>query len=210
MSKKRTPPSPAVKRLSLYLRQLQQLAEQKIEKISSREFARHIDLSDAQVRKDLGYFGQFGRRGVGYSVQALIEQLRRILGTDKRWNVVLVGAGNLGRALIRYRGFRQKGFRFVAAFDVASSKIGKRLGNVTVRSVDELEKVVRRRNVRLAVVAVPPNAAQQVTDRLRDAGVTGILNFAPTTLKVGEGVTVEPVDLAAQLEQLCFRVGDRA
>jgi len=210
MSRKRTPPTPAVKRLSLYLRQLQQLAEQKIEKVSSGELARHLGLSDAQVRKDLGYFGQFGRRGVGYHVRALIEQLRQILGTDKAWNVVLVGAGDLGRALIRYRGFRQKGFRFVAAFDVASSKIGKRVGNVTIRGIDELEQVVRRYRVRLAVVTVPTQAAQQVTDRLCGAGVTGILNFAPITLRVNGRVTVGPVDLAAQLEQLCFRAGGGA
>lgn len=200
-----SPPRPAVKRLSLYLRQLEQLAAGDTESVSSRQLAQSLRVTDAQVRKDLACFGQFGRRGVGYSVSGLIESLRHILGTDKIWNVVLVGAGDLGRALLRYRGFANKGFRFVAAFDVSSAKVGKMAGDVQIRHIDDLEEVVREYGVKLAVVAVPAEAAQKVTDLVYAAGITGILNFAPTILHAPPHVTVLGVDLAARLEQLSFR-----
>ena len=201
------PPNPAVQRLSLYLRQLEQAAGDGVDNISSRQMARSLSVTDAQVRKDLAYFGQFGRRGVGYRVEALIESLRHILNTDRTWNVVVVGAGDLGRALMRYRGFTRKGFRFVAAFDVLPGKIGRTVGDVPILDVSELPAVARKHHVKLAVVAVPPSAAQQVTDLLCKAGVAGILNFAPTTLATAPGVAVATVDLAAHLEQLSFRAG---
>jgi redox-sensing transcriptional repressor len=194
-----------VLRLSLYLRQLEHLAAEGREKVSSTQLAKSLHATDAQVRKDLGYFGQFGRRGVGYPVAPLIEVLRHILGTDRVSNVVVVGAGDLGRALMRYRGFARKGFRFVAAFDVAPGKIGRKVGDVPVLPIGQLEDIVRRHRVKLAVVAVPVDAAQQVTDRLCRAGVGGILNFAPTTLHTASGVAVGTVDLAGHLEQLSFR-----
>jgi redox-sensing transcriptional repressor len=192
--------------LSLYLRQLEQLAEQRVRKVSSSQLAASLHITAAQVRKDLACFGQFGRPGVGYRVAPLIEQLRRILGTDKTWNVVVVGAGDLGRALLRYKGFERKGFRLVAAFDVSAAKVGKRVGDVVVRHVSDLDQVVRQHDVKLAVVAVPAHAAQEVTEALCRAGVMGILNFAPTVLQTPSGVAVGPVDLAAHLEQLSFRV----
>jgi redox-sensing transcriptional repressor len=168
--------------------------------------AKYLHVTAAQVRKDLAYFGQFGRPGVGYRVGPLIEELRRILGTDRTWSVVVIGAGDLGRALIHYRGFRRKGFELVAAFDVAEDKVGRKIGGVTVRSIETLSEVVRENDVRLAVIATPPEAAQQIANRLVELGVRGILNFAPTTLETPPEVAVGPVDLAATLEQLSFRV----
>ncbi len=202
-------PDPAVRRICLYLRQLEQLRDQKVQKVSSRELAQALHLSAAQVRKDLGYFGQFGRPGSGYDVKGLIEQLRHILGTDRITNVILVGAGDLGRALLRYRGFGKKGFRLVGAFDVENSKIGRKVGQVVVQHTDQMEKIIRDNGVLLAVVAVPVEAAQEVTDRLQQAGVKGILNFAPVTLQTDPEVSVGPVDIAAYLEQLSFQVHSR-
>ncbi len=199
-------PAPVVKRLSLYLRGLEKLADQKIEEVSSQQFARSLRLTGAQVRKDLAYFGQFGRRGVGYRVGPLIETLRHILGTDKTWNVVVVGAGNLGRALLRYKGFAKKGFRLVAAFDIAEAKVSVRVGRIRVYRLKDLDRIVRKYAVKLAIVTVPAEAGQSVTDILCAAGVMGILNFAPTMLDIPDGVAVAPVDLAAQLEQLSFQV----
>ena len=137
-----------------------------------------------------------------------MAELRRILGTDKTWPVVVVGTGDLGRALLRYKGFRKKGFELVAAFDVAEAKVGRQFGTVTVRHLRELPQVVRRNKVRLAIVTVPPSAAQEVADALCRAGVMGILNFSPTTLNTPPSVAVGPVDLAISLEQLSFQVGN--
>ena len=204
--KSQIPPSPAVQRLSLYLRQLEEMAAQGIQKTSSRQLAEALKRDSAQVRKDLAYFGQFGRPGVGYRVEPLIEALRRILGTDRTWRVVVIGAGDMGRALLRYKGFLSKGFELIAAFDISSSKVGIKVGLAQVYPLDELERIIAANSVKLAVVAVPTEAAQQVTDRLCAAGVMGILNFAPIMLDVPEGVTVAPVDLAAKMEQLSFRV----
>ncbi len=199
-------PDPAVRRISLYLRQLESLHNGGETKVSSKQLAESLQLSAAQVRKDLGYFGQFGRPGLGYSVAELISHLRQVLGTDRTWNVVVVGAGDLGRALLRYRGFQKKGFEVVAAFDLQASKVGRNVGQVPVHHMDRLEEIVRAHSVRLAVLAVPPEAAQDVAARLCDAGVKGLLNFAPCVLQVPPGVAVGPVDIAAHLEQLSFQV----
>lgn len=207
--KPQSAPDPAVKRLSLYLRRLERLASEGIAKVSSREFAESLDITAAKVRKDLAWFGQFGSPGVGYRVAPLIEELRRILGTDKTWNVILVGAGNFGRALLQYKGFRKKGFELVAAFDIAVEKVGRQISGVKVHHISKLSQIIRRHKVRLAIVTVPDHAAQKVAEQLCRAGIKGILNFAPTSLRVPSGVAVDPVDLAAHLEQLSFQVGSR-
>lgn len=199
-----------MRRLSLYLRSLEDLARDRVEKVSSRLLAESLHITAAQLRKDLAYFGQFGRPGVGYHVAALINELRHILGTDRTWRVVVVGAGDLGRALLRYRGFRSKGFELVGAFDVAEDKIGQQFGQVQVRHVSELERVVSQHGVRLAVITTPVSAAQNIADILCRAGVKGILNFAPTMLETPPDVAVSAVDLAATLEQLSFRVQSRS
>ena len=199
-------PDPAVRRISLYLRQLESLEAQAVEKVSSRQLAESLHLSAAQVRRDLAWFGQFGRPGMGYSVSGLISHLRHVLGTDRTWNVVVVGAGDLGRALLRYRGFQKKGFELVAAFDVDPRKVGQKVGHVVVRALEDLPAVVDEHGVRLAVIAVPAEQAQPVTDLLYQSGVKGVLNFAPTVLQAPGDLAVGPVDIAAYLEQLSFQV----
>jgi len=199
-------PNPAVKRLSLYLRQLETFKRKDRRTISSKQLGESLNLTDAQVRKDLAYFGQFGHPGIGYRVDDLIGQLRKILGTDKTWNVLLVGAGNLGRALVSYRGFDAKGFRLAAVFDRDPSKIGTQLGDFTIHSLADLQKVVNEMSIRLGIIAVPADVAQEVADLLVGAGVRGLLNFAPVSIQVPQDVAINAVDLAVQLEQLSFQV----
>ncbi|MDB5332935.1 MAG: rex [Phycisphaerales bacterium] len=199
-------PDPAVRRLSLYLRQLESFKKKDRRTISSKQLGESLGLTDAQVRKDLAYFGQFGHPGIGYRVDDLIGQVRHILGTDKTWNVVMVGAGNLGRALSAYRGFSSKGFKLVAVFDNDPSKVGKKLGPFSIQPLSELETTAHKQSVRLGIVAVPADNAQEVADQLVAAGVRGLLNFAPVSLTVPRGVALNSVDLAVQLEQLSFQV----
>jgi redox-sensing transcriptional repressor len=203
-------PSPAVRRLSLYLRELESLWKADQRTVSSKQLGVALKLTASQIRKDLAYFGTFGHPGIGYDVADLMAKIRRILGTDRVWNVVLVGAGNLGMALSAYRGFAKKGFKLVAVFDADESKIGKPLptvGDLRVQSLRELGPLVREKDIRLAIVAVPADAAQGVADQLAAAGVRGLLNFAPVSLDVDPKVAVSAVDLAVQLEQLSFQVG---
>jgi len=202
-------PAPAIRRLSLYLRQLETFDGNKRRTVSSRVLGQALGLTDAQVRKDLAYFGQFGHPGIGYRVPELIQRVRRILGTDKKAKVLLVGAGNLGRALISYRGFGKRGFDIVAVFDNDRSKVGKETpppNSVRIRGLDDLSAVVRSHGIRVGILAVPADAAQGVADVMVGAGIRGILNFAPVTLHVGPEVGVASVDLAVQLEQLAFQV----
>jgi redox-sensing transcriptional repressor len=202
-------PLPAVRRLSLYLRQLESLARDGRSTISSRELGKALGMTDAQVRKDLAYFGQFGHPGIGYRVDEVIQRVRHILGTDRTWNTALVGAGHLGQALVAYRGFERKGFRLVAVFDSDRSKAGLRpdgIENLAVQPLRELPQSVARLKIMLAMIAVPAAAAQAVADQLVAAGVRGILNFAPVALNVPDSVAVSSVDLAVRLEQLSFQV----
>jgi len=199
-------PNPAVRRLSLYLRQLEAFKRKDRRTISSKQLGESLNLTDAQVRKDLAYFGQFGHPGIGYRVEDLIGQVKRILGTDKTWNVLLVGAGNLGRALMAYRGFDAKGFRLVAVFDNASEKVGLHEGDFQVQPLTELVSTIQKLNIRLGIMAVPADMAQDVADQLVAAGVRGLLNFAPVSIHVPSDVALNAVDLAVQLEQLSFQV----
>lgn len=199
-------PDPAVRRLSLYLRQLETFRRAGRHTVSSRQLGESLHLTDAQVRKDLAYFGQFGHPGIGYGVEELIGRLRGILGTDRIWNVLLVGAGNIGRALSDYRGFSARGFRVAAVFDIDPAKIGRTLGPFPIRPMSDLPAVAREQGARLAILAVPADCAQDVADQLIAAGVRGLLNFAPVSLNVPRGVAVNTVDMAVQLEQLAFQV----
>lgn len=206
-------PTPAVRRLSLYLRELDKLSMNGQERVSSKQLGEALRFTATQIRKDLAYFGQFGRPGIGYDVGELAESIRRILGTDRVWNVLLVGAGNLGMALSAYRGFAKKGFRLVAVFDSDPSKVGRPVPSVPdllVESVSDIARIVREKDIRLAIVAVPGEAAQQIADVLVGAGIRGLLNFAPVSLDIDSHVAVCAVDLAVQLEQLSFLVGPGA
>ena len=204
-----TVPRAVVSRLSLYLRELQQLVHDGHETTNSTQLGRLLGFTDAQVRKDLAYFGQFGYPGIGYRCEELIAAIKRILGTDRSWPVAMVGLGNLGRALLRYRGFHQQGFRIAAAFDVDVDKVGTTVEGIEVFHLDDLAEVVAATGIRLAIVAVPGSVAQAVADSLVAAGIEGVLNFAPVTLALPDHVSRVGVDLAIELEQLSFAVVNR-
>lgn len=210
MTKPDNIPAPAVRRLSLYLRQLEIFHESDRRTVSSRELGEALGLSDAQVRKDLAYFGQFGHPGIGYRVSELIQRVRQILGTDKKSNVLLVGAGNLGRALLAYRGFSKRGFDVIAVFDNDPKVIGQKMdgpSSMRIQPLKDMPKTVSQHNIRFGILAVPGAAAQSATDTMVAAGIRGILNFAPITLQVEPGISVSSVDLAVHLEQLSFQLG---
>jgi redox-sensing transcriptional repressor len=195
-----------VARLSLYLRQLARLLRQGNQTVSSSQLGRALGITDAQVRKDLAYFGQFGYPGIGYRVPELGEAIRHILGTDRAWPVALVGVGNLGRALLGYRGFREQGFQVAALFDSDPAKVGTICEGIRIEPLDALARVLADRAIRLAIIAVPADAAQGVADRLVAARIQGILNFAPATISLPEHVHLVGVDLTVQLEQLSFLI----
>lgn len=199
-------PDPTVRRLSLYLRQLEAFQRQERVTISSKQLADSLDLTDAQVRKDLTYFGSFGQPGVGYHIAELAGRIKRILGTDRQWNVLLIGAGNLGRALLSYGGFAAKGLAIVAVFDNDPAKLGETIAGRTVQPLTALADHVRDHDARLAIIAVPADNAQEVADQVIRAGTRGILNFSPISLHVPPTVALQTVDLALQLEQLTFQV----
>jgi redox-sensing transcriptional repressor len=202
-------PKAVVNRLSLYLRELQHLRRHGKETISSHGLGERLGFSDAQVRKDLAYFGHFGQPGIGYRCGELIEAIRKILGTSRAWSVAVVGIGNLGRALLGYKGFYNQGFHLVAAFDADPARIGATVEGVLVRPMEELPERVQLDKIQLGMIAVPAAAAQVVADRFVEAGVRGIVNFAPVTLSLPEEVSVVGVDLAIELEQIAFSVANR-
>lgn len=202
-------PVPAVRRLSLYLRQLETFLAADRRTVSSSQLGAALGLSAAQVRKDLAYFGQFGQPGVGYRVADLMGRVRHILGTDRTWNVLLAGVGNLGQALMAYRNFRKKGFRIVAAFDNDPAKLGQpvpALDGLRIQPLAQIAPTVDRLDIRLAALCVPAPAAQPVADALVAAGVKGLLNFAPVSLTLPPHVALIAVDLASHLEQLAYQV----
>jgi len=193
-----------IHRLSVYTRCLLQLEEDGVKTISSQEMADRFNLNSAQVRKDLAYFGEFGVRGIGYYVAGLKTELQRILGLDRVWPVVLVGFGNLGSALFHYRGFGRQGFRIAAIVDDDPAKVAREVDSVPVVLSRDLAREVRARGIQIAILAVPAEAAQGVTDELVGAGIRAILNFAPARLKVPRDVRLQNVDLSIELETLSF------
>jgi redox-sensing transcriptional repressor len=195
-----------VQRFSIYLRHLQNLQREGTATISSGQLGEALSITDAQVRKDLAYLGNLGHPGIGYPIPELIAALRQRLGIDRTWSAIVVGVGNLARALLRYRGFGEQGFRFVGLFDADPAKIGTQVDGLEVCGPDKLADVIREQKAELAVLAVPAAAAQAVADALVTAGIRGILNFAPTVVRVPDHVSLVAVDLAVQLEQLAFLV----
>ena len=193
------------KRLSVYLRCLQMLGRNGVDKISSRALAEQFHLNSAQIRKDLAYFGEFGVRGVGYDVGHLAQHLTKILGLTVLHSVCICGAGNLGRALAEYAGFNSEGFRIVAMFDVDPKRIGtvSRSG-VPIHDLKKLKSIVRKESADIAVITVPAEAAQKVVDLVCEAGIKAILNFAPVRLRVNSSVKLKTVDLKVQLEGLSY------
>lgn len=204
----------AVRRLSVYLRLLRELQREGREVVSSQDLADRSGTTSAQVRKDLSLFGSFGKRGRGYTVDELVERLEEILGLRRRWRVALVGVGKIGTALLGYRDLEQRGFDIVAAFDTDPEKTGRRLFGVEVTPMERLEGVLAERDVEMAIIATPPEAAPEVAERLSGTGVEAILNFAPVKLDPPAGMAVRNMDVALELEGLSFAVshgteGDR-
>jgi redox-sensing transcriptional repressor len=198
-----------VRRLSLYLRFLEEFEEQGAKTVSSEALASRGGTTAAQVRKDLSFFGSFGKRGLGYQVPALITQLREILGLTRRYKVVVVGAGKIGSALVQYGGFRERGFDLLAIYDNDPKKIGRQWDALVVRDVAHLEKDLQREPADIAAVVTPADSAQPVADRLVRCGVTAILNFAPAQIQVPEHVTVKTVNLVLELEALSYIIASR-
>jgi redox-sensing transcriptional repressor len=197
-------PEMTIRRLSVYTRCLLQLEEDGVRTVSSQELADRFNLNSAQVRKDLAYFGEFGVRGIGYYVSGLKAELQRILGLDREWAVALVGFGNLGSALFHYKGFARQGFRIAMVIDDDPAKIGREIESVPIVSTRDMAREIKARGIQIAIVAVPPEAAQGVTEQLVAAGIKAVLNFAPSRLRVGREVRLKNVDLSIELETLSF------
>lgn len=195
-----------IRRLSHYLRALEDLESSDAGTVSSDQLAQQGGTTAAQVRKDLSHFGSFGKRGLGYSVPELASRLRRILGVDRSWNVALVGAGRIGSALFEYPSFAQRGFRLVAIVDADPTKVGTSWGDVVISAAEDLEAVVRDREIDLVTLAVPAKAAQDVAERAVAAGARGLLNFAPTQIRVEQDVPITHVNLVMEMEALSFAI----
>jgi redox-sensing transcriptional repressor len=197
-------PRKTIYRLSVYLRCLQRLKKNDIRTVSSEALAQVAGVKPTQLRKDLTYFGQFGTRGLGYDVEQLARMITNLLGTSSLQPVVLVGVGNLGTALLSYRGFQEEGFEIIAAFDLDPRRHRNRKLPVEVHGMEKLAELIREKNVKMAMITVPANAAQEVANTLVQAGITGILNFAPIVLAVPEDVMASNVNLAIELENLSY------
>jgi redox-sensing transcriptional repressor len=203
-------PEKTVTRLSIYLRCLEELENDGVVRMSSGQLAERFGLNSAQVRKDLAYFGQFGVRGLGYYIGALRHNLERILGLKQNWEVALVGFGNLGSALIAYKGFQEKGFKISAVFDQDPAKIGRRVEGIQVMGTSRIVPVIRKRRIKIGMLAVPAASAQTVLNLLVEAGVTAVLNFVPAQLTVPASVKVQNVDLSVLLKTLTYHIARTA
>jgi redox-sensing transcriptional repressor len=199
------PPATA-SRLGLYLRELQHFQRSGQETLKSNVLGKRLGLSDSQIRRDLALFGQFGKRGVGYNVPGLVSALRRALGTDGQWGTILIGLGNLGNALVRYRGFNEQGFVLRAVFEADSSKVGREINGIPVYNISELASVLPQLDVRMAILAIPASEAEPIATRLAELGIAGILNFAPVCLSTSQRLPTVDVDLAVELQRLAFAV----
>ena len=186
------------------MRVLDDLEAKNIHTVSSSQLAEFSRLNPAQVRKDLAYFGQFGKRGTGYKVVSLISSLKKIIGIDKKHNMILVGVGNLGSALISYPGFKKKGFIICSAFDSDSSKIGKMIGGLEIKHINMMDSFLKKSKVKIAIITTPQAVAQDVANRLAKGGIKAILNFATASLSVPRGISVNNVDVCAELELLSY------
>lgn len=200
-------PEATIIRLSVYSRFLEKTDARGVITISSGEIAEGVGVSSAQVRKDLAYFGEFGTRGVGYNVKDLLRHTLKILGLSNTWRVVVIGAGNLGSALVSYQGFKDRGFEIVGIFDSDPNKVGQKLTGLEIESTDNLINSVKERSAKIGIIAVPSRFAQEITDKLVEADVKAILNFSPGILVVPDGVEVRNVDLSVKLEILTFNLG---
>lgn len=197
-------PDIVISRLPIYLRALERLSQEGFEVTSSHELGRHLGISSAQIRKDLSHFGGFGKQGTGYKIAYLKEQLRQVLKVEREWEVALIGAGDLGSAVARYRGFSERGFHIAYVFDSSPEKIGKQVDNFTIQPIDQLQEIISERGIRIAMIAVPAERAQEVANTLIAAGVRAILNYAPINLTVPENVHVQYIDPVLHLQRMTY------
>ncbi len=210
MGNKRIIAKVVITRLSIYNRALSEIKKRGVEIISSNELGDITGYSAAQIRKDLSCFGEFGEIGKGYFVRDLKDAVSRILGVDRKWNVALAGAGHLGSALLAYPGFRQRGFNIVAVFDNDLCKIGKRWEDIVIQDMSELPRTVKEQNIRIGIVSATAQVSQEIVDMFVSCGVRAILNFAPVSITVGEGVELRNVDLSTELERLSYFLTNEA
>jgi redox-sensing transcriptional repressor len=200
-------PGPTIERLAFYSRPLEALLKSGIPVVSSEKLAGLCSVNPAQVRKDLAYFGEFGVRGVGYDVRELLMEIKKILGTDQTWNLCIVGMGNLGRALVENENFKNRGYRFLAAFDSSPKRAGERLPcGLIIQSTRKLAESVKALSIEIGVIATPTKNAQRTADMLTRAGVKAILNFAPTQLRAKDCCAIENVDFTVKLENLAYHL----
>lgn len=197
-------PDIIIGRLPIYLRALQRMSEKGMKTTSSQELGEHVGISAAQIRKDISQFGEFGKQGTGYSIPFLMDKLREILKVNRMWDVAVVGAGELGHALVRYQGFTNRGFRVVMVFDNDSSKVGQKIGEFTIEDTSKIVERIRSAKIKMAMVTVPASVAQAVADKLVQAGVKAILNYAPTSINVPAGVHVQYIDPATHLQRMTY------
>ena len=197
-------PDIVIGRLPIYLRALTHLALEGQEVTSSHELGRRLGISSAQIRKDLSHFGGFGKQGTGYQISYLVGQLRQVLKVDQEWEVAVIGAGDLGTALLHYKGFSDRGFRIACVFDNSPQKIGKKIGEFMVHPIDEMQTIIQERGIKIAMIAVPAEKAQEVANKLIEVGVRAILNYAPMTLNVPPEVKVQYIDPVVQMQRMTF------
>ena len=204
MDRIETPPDVVIRRLPLYARSLRYLLQEDIRSVSSQELGERINVTAAQIRKDLSYFGEFGKQGIGYDVEKLLHQIERILGLNQQWPVALVGIGHLGEAIARYEGFRSQGIRIAAVFDSNPAKVGSEINGLLIQDDHQIDSVLREQNIKLAIIAVPAGRAQEVADTLVTAGVRAILNYAPVVIQVPDNVWVRHIDPVAVLHSMTY------
>lgn len=197
-------PDIVISRLPVYLRALERLAQEGHEVTSSHELGRWLGISSAQIRKDLSHFGGFGKQGTGYKIAYLREQLRQVLKVEREWEIALIGAGDLGSAVARYRGFADRGFHITCVFDSAPEKVGRMIGTYPIQPIDTAAAVIAQRGIRIAMIAVPAEKAQEVADMLIGAGVKAILNYAPINLNVPSDVHVQSIDPVIHLQRMTY------
>jgi redox-sensing transcriptional repressor len=197
-------PDIIIGRLPVYLRALQRMAEKGLKNTSSQELGEQVGISAAQIRKDISQFGEFGKQGTGYSIPFLLEKLREILKVNRIWDVAIVGAGDMGHALANYQGFTNRGFRVAAIFDNDKAKVGQRIGEFVIEDSEKMVERIKRSGIKIAMITVPASAAQEVADKLVQAGVRAILNYAPITLNVPNHVKVQYIDPSTHLQRMTY------
>ncbi len=197
-------PDVIIARLPLYLRALQHMSENGLKSTSSQELGEKLGISAAQIRKDISQFGEFGKQGTGYAIPYLLDKLREILKVDRLWDVIIVGSGDMGHALARYQGFADRGFTVVMIFDNDKDKVGEKIGDLTVEDAADLVEKVKTAGIKIAMLTIPASVAQDITDKLVEAGVKAILNYAPISLSVPNDVKVQYIDPATHLQRMTY------